>query len=213
MTIKLKSAQATAAIKAAVTADVAKAKLQAESPIRETSDIRALWRRYPKAKALFGEIMKVWRQSCATRPGKGGKWAAYTYRDWCRRTGQSLATLKRQLDVLEQHGLIERENGAFDGKPSVSHIRPTAHAIHLSPEAIRPTDWERLGYANEHAALAAVKQEAKGPPPAHPKPKPKPAKPVESYPQSLQELTALAYGPSKIGAAIGSPNGSKTGAV
>lgn len=135
------------AAKAQIATDIEKSdtaqKLQAESPLKTKRDIRGFWAQYPKTRDLFGAIMTKWRASSARRPGREGYWAAYPYPEWTALTGLPDRTLKRHLDRLEQHGLIERTHGRHSGTRQLTFIRPTALAFTLSDA--KRADWTRLG--------------------------------------------------------------------
>lgn len=143
----MKTALNSKAAKAQIAADIQKSdteqRLQAESPLQTKRDIRGFWAQYPKTCDLFGAIMTKWRASSARRLGREGYWAAYPYPTWSALTGLPDRTLKRHLNRLEQHGLIERTLGHHGGKRTLTFIRPTAHALSLSDA--KRADWTRLG--------------------------------------------------------------------
>lgn len=188
LTIHLKSQKA----KSELADDMAKAEAKAARkkarlvPIPDKATLRGFWVQYPKACALFGKIMVQWRGSYSTRPGHHGYWAAYPYAEWSQLSGLPVATLKRQLDLLEQKGLIERELGKHSGSRVLSFIRPTKLALDLSD--CRPGDYDHL---------TAGKSKAK----PEPAPLPyvlKPVAPVqEAKPETLEELLAIIGKPEK----------------
>lgn len=143
MTIFLKSKSAKAELSAAIAKDKAAQQAQDQSPLSTTKDIRGFWAQNPKTRDLFGEIVTTWRKSSARRPDCKGFWAAYPYRDWSDLTGLPIATLKRHLNTLVTHGLIERTLGRHGGNRVLTFIRPTPHALKLSKA--RDGDWKHLG--------------------------------------------------------------------
>lgn len=189
MAIKItSSAKAKAVMQAAVTKDQQAKALQDQSPLKDRADIKGFAAQYPKAFSLLGVIFTTWRGASSRRPGVPGCWAAYPYPWWSERAKMSIATLKRHLDLLEGHGLIERDRGHHQGKRVLAFIRPTALALKLS--ATRPTDWEHLG---------ACPDEPKTPPtvtmptksaPAKSAPKPSPS---EDMPMTYDEMLAILH--------------------
>lgn len=124
-------------------AKVNKAKaLQEHSPLKDRAALKGFWKQHPKTRDLFGQIVIVCRQSTARRPGAKGFWAAYPYPWWSEKAGMPVATLKRHLKLLEEHGLIERQLGKHGGTRVLTFIRPTALAFELSDT--RPGDEERI---------------------------------------------------------------------
>jgi len=184
MTHDLNSKKAKAEIKAAIAKEKAAKALQEDSPLKTREDLKGFWRQYPKARDLFGQIMITWRGSTARRPGVAGCWAAYPYSWWSEKTGLPIATLKRQLNLLESYGLIERQRGQHGGTRPLAYIRPTALALALSDG--RPGDRYHLG----------LKEAGKEEKPVKPLTNaiatmPPPAKPEDASPQSLAELMAI----------------------
>lgn len=96
------------------------------------AELKAFWVQYPKAQRVFGEIFKVWKISGARRRDSNGYWAAYTYAEWCSRLDMASSTLRWNLDLLEQRGLIERKRGRHGGTRVVTFMRPTNKALDLS---------------------------------------------------------------------------------
>lgn len=179
------SAKAKAAMKAAVAKDQqAKAK-QDQSPLKSRADMKSFAAQYPKAFHLLGVIFDVGRGSSSRRPGVPGRWAAYTYQEWSERAKMPVATLKRHLDVLGQHGLIERARGHHQGTRVISFIRPTALALKLS--TTRPTDWDHFGHSPDEPATDPNKPKAWKPKPIKTAPKTAPDDP----PLTAEQLQAI----------------------
>ena len=132
---------------AVIASDLAKSEksegLQANSPVRTRDDMKGFLRQHPVTGQLLGHVFNVWRRSTARRAGSGGYWAAQLHSWWSERTKLPVATLKRHLERLEGHGLIERQRGPFAGTPGVSFIRPTALALSVSDT--RVSDRKHLG--------------------------------------------------------------------
>ena len=139
----LKSALAKTELSAAIAKDKVAQQAQDQSPLSTTKDIRGFWAQHPKTCGLFGAIVTMWRKSSARRPDHKGFWAAYPYRDWSDLTGLPDRTLKRHLNSLERHGLIERNLGRHGGNRVLTFIRPTPRALKLSKA--RQGDWLHLG--------------------------------------------------------------------
>lgn len=149
--IKLHSPKARGTMKAAIAASSnAAAKKKARlaalvgEPITRREHIKGFWAQYPRAKHLFGIVMREWRASNAQRFGHAGYWAAYPYDPhWCEAAEMRLSQLKVWFDRLEAYGLIERELGQHSGRRVLAYIRPTPLALKLSKS--RPSDWQHLG--------------------------------------------------------------------
>lgn len=178
----LNNEKAKTEVKAANAKDKVVRALQDDSSLKTRADLKGFWRQYPKACALFGQIVIVGRSSTARRPGVPGCWAAYTYPWWSKKTGLSVSTLKRQLDLLESHGLIERQLGKHGGTRVITYIRPTALALDLSDG--RPGDRFHFGLKE-----GGQVEKTTGKPPS--KPPVKQLEPEEPRPKTWDELMAI----------------------
>ncbi|WP_417625811.1 hypothetical protein [Pararhodobacter aggregans] len=159
MPIILKSAKAKAELKASLAKAEVKAttktSLIKNSPLKTRADLKGLWAQRPRAKEVFGTVVKVWRGSRSRAPDATGYWAAYTYDEWSSKAELPSSTLRWYLDLLEGHGLIERERHRHKGTRVLAFVRPTRHALELSDG--RPGDWELLGiYEKMEAAKKAA---------------------------------------------------------
>lgn len=187
MAIKITSSgKAKAAVKAAVTKDQQAKAFQDQSPLKSRADMKGFGAQHPKAFHLLGVIFTTWRGSSSRRSGVPGCWAAYPYPWWSEQTKMPERTLKRHLDVLEQHGLIERVRGHHQGTRVVTFIRPTALALKLS--STRPADWDHLGASPNEPKVSPDKPKAWKPAP--PKVAPQPI-PEDEKPLTLEELMAI----------------------
>jgi|GEM_PF-2548765 len=151
------SSRAKAALAASIAKDEQAKAVQAQSPLKNRSDMKGFAAQHPKAHRLLGVIFSMGRGSSSRRPGVPGCWAAYPYREWSERAKIPDRTLKRLLNVLEAHGLIERVRGHHQGTRVVSYIRPSKLSLNLSD--CRPNDYEHFGH-NEDEPGSSL-------PPAH----------------------------------------------
>jgi len=182
------SLKAKAIMKATIAKDQQAKALQDQSLLKSRADMKGFAAQYPKAFHLLGVIFTTWRGSSSRRPSLPGCWAAYPYPWWSQQAKMPERTLKRHLDLLEGHGLIERVRGHHQGKRVLAFIRPTALALKLS--TTRPADWDHLG--------ASPDEPETPPPPTMPKvPKPGPLKaapkpvPDEEKPMTYEEMMAI----------------------
>jgi len=182
------SLKAKTAIKAAVTKDQQAKALQEQSPLKSPADMKGFGAQYPKTFHLLGVIFTTGRGSSSRRPGIPGCWAAYPYREWSERAKMPIATLKRHLDRLEQHGLIERDHGHHQGTRVITFIRPTALALKLS--STRPADWDHFGHKPDEPEAPSTMPKAWKPKPAPVKAAPK-SVPEEEKPLTPEEVMAI----------------------
>lgn len=96
----------------------------------------------PHLKSLLNSIIIKWRGSNARVSGKLGRWAAYSYREWCAIAGLSEHQLERYFRALVDGGLIERERHRFAGSKVHAFIRPTPLALQFMG---KPDDLKALG--------------------------------------------------------------------
>lgn len=186
MAIKIiPSVKAKAAMKAAVAKDQQAKSPQDQSSLKSRADMKGFAAQYPKAFHLLGVIFDVGRRSSSRRPGISGRWAAYTYQEWSGRAKMPVATLKRHLDVLGKHGLIERARRHHQGTRVISFIRPTALALKLS--TARPTDWDHFGHSPDEAASDPHKPKAWKPKPVKAAPQPD----ADDPPLTADEMLAI----------------------
>lgn len=174
------SEHAKAAMKAHIVKDQKAKALQEQSYLKTRDDIKGFWRQYPKAKALFGQIIVTGRRSTARRPGVDGYWAAYPYPWWSEKTKLPVATLKRHLNLLVEYGLIERQLGRHGGTRVLAFIRPTALALDLSDT--RPGDMQHFGLGPKKASKTKPAMVAK----VLPK-----TQPDDEKPMTFAEMTAI----------------------
>ncbi|WP_126978549.1 hypothetical protein [Frigidibacter oleivorans] len=181
--------------KQAVTPSAAEKALPTAPPISTAAELRGFFKQHPTVARVMGVILKVWRRSTSRRPGKKGFWAAYPHQDWARWTKVSVATFKRQVELLELSGLLEKVRGRHGGTRVVTFIRPTALALELI-EA-KNEDWLHLGAGN------AVNFTSKQPASASDLPTKTASLPLgwggkpADQPQSYEELLAIIHGPAK----------------
>jgi hypothetical protein len=116
---------------------------QVAPKIKTKAALKAFWRQNPKARDLYGHILRHWRASKARRPDVKGFWAAFPYPAWEKWTGLPVPTLKRHLDLLEGNALIERTRGRFGGNAVYAYLRPSALSLSLSDAPQK--DWDHLG--------------------------------------------------------------------
>ena len=181
---------AQARAKKATKAEAARVKQVQAAQTTTKASLRGFWKQHPKTCSLFGEIMRHRRASYATRPSKPGYWAAYPYPQWTGWTTLPVATLKRHLHQLEEHGLIERELGKHAGSRVIAFIRPTALALSLSD--VTAKDWTHLGEDrgtwNEKPSAPILLNK--------PKPAPKIIIPEDEKPANLAEILAIINSPN-----------------
>lgn len=190
---KIAKAEAKTHIEKAEKKALKKAAAQAKPPIATTrTQVKALWAQYPKEARLFGHIMAKWRASSAIRPGIAGFWAAYTHPQWEGFTGIDVSTLKRYLDRLEGWGLIERDHGAFGGKPQISFIRPSRHGLRLSSPKDR--DWKHLGTTEAETLYPTSEKPKEVPPP--PVVKAVPVTKDDDPPMTIEQVLAILNAPA-----------------
>lgn len=151
------SDRAKATLAASIAKDEQAKAVQMQSPLKSRADMKGFAAQHPKAHRLLGVIFTMGRGSSSRRPGVPGCWAAYPYREWSERAKIPDRTLKRLLNVLEAHGLIERVRGHHQGTRVVSYIRPSKLSLNLSD--CRPNDYEHFGHKDEPESSL---------PPAHP---------------------------------------------
>jgi len=172
-------------MKAAIAKDQQAKALLDQSPLKSLADMKGFAAQYPKMFHLLGVIFTTGRGSSSRRPGIPGCWAAYTYQEWSGRAKMSVATLKRHLDRLEQHGLIERDRGHHQGTRVITFIRPAVLALKLS--STRPADWDHFGHKLDEPEAPSTMPKAWKPKPASAKaaPKAEPDDPPLTYEQLL----------------------------
>ncbi len=125
--------------------DVIKApKTPKACPFESEEDYKGFAAQYPNEAAFFGKIVVRWRGSKAKLKSTPGYWAAYPYADWAERMKCSVPTIKRWLNRLEDHGLIERYRSKWGGKAVYTYIRPTPAGLAFAKA--RPTDIQHLGF-------------------------------------------------------------------